>query len=66
MYIAQFIVCMAQICTVLEQEPYVMHTDIRSCKFAASVQVKELVVLLKDKPVEAVMVVCIDRTNSIV
>jgi len=24
------------------------------------------VVLLKDKPVEAVMVVCIDRTNSIV
>jgi len=43
-----------------------MHTDIRSCKFAASVQVKELVVLLKDKPVEAVAVVCIDRTNSIV
>jgi len=30
------------------------------------VQVKELVVLLKDKPVEAVAVVCIDRTNSIV
>jgi hypothetical protein len=43
-----------------------MHTDIRSCKLAASVQMKELVVLLKDKPVEAVMVVCIDRTNSIV
>jgi hypothetical protein len=57
---------MAQICTVLKQEPYVMHTDIRSCKLAASVQMKELVVLLKDKPVEAVMVVCIDRTNSIV
>jgi len=66
MYIAQFIVCMAQICTVLEQEPYIMHTDIGSCKLAASVQVKELVVLLKDKPVEAVAVVCIDRTNSIV
>jgi hypothetical protein len=57
---------MMQICTVLEQEPYAMHTDIGSCKLAASVQLKELVVLLKDKPVEAVMVVCIDRTDSIV
>jgi hypothetical protein len=66
MYIAQFIVCMAQMCALLEQEPYVMHTDIGSCKLAASVQLKELVVLLKDKPVEAVMVVCIDRTDSIV
>ena len=66
MYIAQFIVCMAQMCALLEQEPYIMHTDKGSCKLAASVQLKELVVLLKDKPVEAVAVVCIDRTNSIV
>jgi hypothetical protein len=66
MYIAQFIVCMAQVCTLLEREPYVMHTNIGSCKLAASMQMKELVVLLKDKPIEAVAVVCIDRTNSII
>ena len=53
-------------CTLLEQEQYVMHTDIGSCKLAASVQLKELVVLLKDKPIEAVAIVCVDRTNSIV
>jgi hypothetical protein len=53
-------------CSVLEQEPYVMYNDVRSCKLAASVQLKELVVLLKDKPIEAVVVVCVDRTNSIV
>jgi hypothetical protein len=66
MYIAQIIICIAQMCSVLEQEPYVMYNDVRSCKLAASVQLKELVVLLKDKPIEAVVVVCVDRTNSIV
>ena len=66
MYIAQFIVCMAQVCTLLERELYVMHTDRVRCKLAASMEMKELVVLLKDKPIEAVAVVCIDRTNSIV
>ena len=53
-------------CSVLEQEPYVVYSDARSCKLTASVQLKELVVLLKDKPIEAVVVVCVDRTNSIV
>jgi len=66
MYIAQIIICIAQMCSVLQQEPYVVYSDVRSCKLAASVQLKELVVLLKDKPIEAVVVVCVDRTNSIV
>ena len=66
MYIAQIVICIAQICSVLEQEPYVVYSDVRSCKMAASVQLKELVVLLKDKPIEAVAIVCVDRTNSIV
>ena len=66
MYIAQIVICIAQICSVLEQEPYVVYSDVRSCKLAASVQLKELVVLLKDKPIEAVVVVCVDRTNSII
>ena len=66
MYIAQIVICIAQMCSVLQQEPYVVYSDVRSCKLAASVQLKELVVLLKDKPIEAVVVVCVDRTNSIV
>ena len=66
MYIAQIIICIAQMCSVLQQEPYVVYSDVRSCKLAASVQLKELVVLLKDKPIEAVVVVCVDRTNSII
>jgi hypothetical protein len=66
MYIAQIVICIAQMCSVLEQEPYVVYSDVRSCKLAASVQLKELVVLLKDKPIEAVAIVCVDRTNSIV
>lgn len=66
MYIAQIVICIAQICSVLEQEPYVVYSDARSCKLAASMQLKELVVLLKDKPIEAVVVVCVDRTSSIV
>lgn len=66
MYIAQIIICIAQMCSVLQQEPYVVYSDVRSCKLSASVQLKELVVLLKDKPIEAVVVVCVDRTNSIV
>ena len=66
MYIAQFLICMAQICSVVEQEPYVMYQDLDSCKHAAAVTAKELVVLLKDKHVEAVGFSCVDKTNSIV
>ncbi len=66
MYIAQYLICIAQLCAVVEQEPYVMYQDLDSCKHAAAVKAKELVVLLKDKHVEAVGFSCVDKTNSIV
>lgn len=64
MYVAQFLVCIAQWCAVLEHEHYVMYKDLQSCEAVATVQAQELVALLKDKAVEAVAVRCIDKTDS--
>ena len=64
MYIAQFIICIAQACMVLEHEHYVMYKDLNSCEATAAVKVQELLALLKDKPVEAVGFRCVDKTNS--
>jgi hypothetical protein len=49
---------------VLEHEHYVMYKDLKSCEAAATVKAKELVVLLKDKAVEAVAFRCVDKSNS--
>lgn len=64
MYIAQFIVCIAQACIVLEQEYYTIYKDRQSCEAMAVVKAKELVALLKDKDVEAVAFRCVDKTDS--
>lgn len=64
MYIAQFIVCIAQACIVLEHEQYIIYKDQQSCEAAAAVQVQELVSLLKDKAVQAVAFRCVDKTDS--
>ena len=64
MYVAQFLICIAQACMVLEYEHYVMYKDLQSCEAAAAVKVQELLALLKDKPVEAVGFRCVDKTNS--
>lgn len=64
MYVAQYIICIAQACMVLEHEHYVMYKDQQSCEAVAAVKVQELLALLKDKPVEAVAVRCVDKTDS--
>lgn len=64
MYVAQFLICIAQACMVLEYEYYVMYKDQQSCEAVAVVQAKELLALLKDKPVEAVAVRCVDKSDS--
>lgn len=64
MYVAQFLICIAQWCVVLEHEHYVMYKDLQSCEATASVKVQELSALLKDKAVEAVGFRCVDKTDS--
>jgi hypothetical protein len=64
MYIAQFIICIAQSCMVLEHEHYVMYKDQQRCEAVAVVQAQELLALLKDKDVEAVGFRCVDKTDS--
>jgi hypothetical protein len=64
MYVAQYIICIAQWCMMLEYEHYVMYNDKQRCEAAATVKANELVVLLKDKPVEAVAFRCVDKSNS--
>lgn len=64
MYVAQFLVCIAQWCVVLEHEYYVMYKDLQRCEATASVKAQELVALLKDKDVEAVAVRCVDKSDS--
>lgn len=66
MYIIQFLFCVAQGCVILEQHPFVVYEDRQSCEAAALVQVKELMVLLDDKAVEAVATRCVDKSGSIV
>lgn len=64
MYVAQYIICIAQACMVLEHEHYVMYKDQQRCEAAAVVKANELVALLKDKAVQAVGFRCIDKTDS--
>lgn len=64
MYVAQFLICIAQACVVLEHEHYVMYKDQQRCEAAAAVKARELVALLKDKAVEAVGFRCVDKTSS--
>lgn len=63
MYIAQFIICMFNMCFVVEQHPYVVHQELESCKAAALMQAKKLLVSLEDKPV-VVEAFCLDVTKS--
>lgn len=64
MYVAQFLICIAQWCVVLEHEHYVMYKDLQSCEAVATVQAQELLALLKNKDVEAVAVRCVDKSDS--
>ena len=64
MYVAQFIICIAQACMVLEHEHYVMYKDLERCEAAASIQVYEFLALLKDEAVEAVAFRCVDKSDS--
>ena len=64
MYVAQFLICIAQACVVLEHEHYVMYKDMESCEAAASMKVQELLALLKDRAVEAVAFRCVDKSDS--
>lgn len=64
MYVAQFLICIAQACVVLEYEHYVMYKDQQRCEAAALVKANDLVALLKDKDVEAVAVRCVDKSDS--
>lgn len=64
MYVAQFLICVAQWCAVLEHEHYVMYKDLQRCEATAAVKVEELLALLKDKAVEAVGFRCVDKTDS--
>jgi len=64
MFIAQYLICIAQACVVLEHEHYVMYKDLQRCEATAAEKVKELLVLLKDKPVEAVAFRCVDKSDS--
>ena len=66
MYVAQFIICAAQMCALLETETYVMYMDMGSCEKAAEIEANDLAILLKDKPVEAVGFKCVDKTNNII
>jgi len=63
MYVAQFVICMFSMCLVVEQKPYVVHQDLESCKAAAFVQVKKLLVSLEDKPV-VIEAFCLDVTKN--
>tara|TARA_R110000868_G_scaffold91251_2_gene253130 strand:+ start:144 stop:302 length:159 start_codon:yes stop_codon:yes gene_type:complete len=49
---------------VLEYEHYVMYKDLERCEAAASIQVYELLALLKDEAVEAVAFRCVDKSDS--
>ena len=64
MYVAQFLICIAQACIVLEHEHYVMYKDLQRCEATAAVKAKELVASLKDKDVKAVVFRCIDKSDS--
>lgn len=64
MYIAQFLICIAQWCVVLEYEHYVMYKDKQRCEAAAAEKIEEMVALLKDKDVEAVAARCVDKSDS--
>lgn len=64
MYVAQYIICIAQSCMMLEHEHYVMYKDKQRCEAAATVKANELVVLLKDKPIDAVAFRCVDKSDS--
>lgn len=64
MYVAQYLLCIAQWCVVLEHEHYVMYKDQQRCEAIATVKAQELVALLKDKDVKAVAVRCIDKSDS--
>lgn len=63
MYVAQFVICMFSMCLVVEQEPYVVHRDLESCRAAAIEQAKKLLVSLEDKPV-VVEAFCLDVTKN--
>jgi hypothetical protein len=64
MYVAQFIICIAQECMVLEHEQYIMYKDQQSCEAAAALKVQELLALLKDKAVQAIAFRCVDKSDS--
>lgn len=64
MFVAQYLICIAQACLVMEHEHYTMYKDQQSCEAAAAVKVQEILVLLKDKPVEAVAFRCVDKSDS--
>ena len=64
MYVAQYIICIAQACMVFEHEHYVMYKDQQRCEAAAAVKANELVALLKDKAVQAVAFRCVDKSGS--
>ena len=64
MYVAQFLICIAQACMVLEHEHYVMYKDMERCEASASMKVQELLALLKDRAVEAVAFRCVDKSGS--
>ena len=64
MYVAQYLLCIAQWCVVLEHEHYVMYKDQQRCEAIAAVKAQELVALLKDKDVKAVAVRCVDKSDS--
>ena len=64
MYVAQFLICIAQMCIELEHEQYIMYKDQQRCEAIAAVEVVRLVALLKDKAVDAVGFRCVDKTDS--
>jgi hypothetical protein len=64
MFVAQYLICIAQVCMVLEHDHFVMYKDLERCEATAAVKVEELMVLLKDKPVEAVAFLCVDKSDS--
>ena len=64
MYTAQFLICIAQWCVVLEHEHYVMYSDLQRCEATATEKVQELVALLKDKDVQAGAARCVDKSDS--
>ena len=66
MYIIQYLICIAQACVVVGHEQYVAYNDMQSCEMAASVGMKELMVLLDGKGVKVVVAGCVDKSNSIV